>query len=51
MRSRTEIENDHKSYEALLLEVMLDVREMLAKQGRTAMLKPSAPRKKKQQKV
>jgi len=29
MRSRTDIENDHKSFEALNLEVLLDIRDLL----------------------
>ena len=32
MRKRDKIENDPKVYEALLLEVLLDIRELLVKQ-------------------
>jgi hypothetical protein len=31
MRSKKEIENDHRNYEPLMLEVLLDIRELLKK--------------------
>jgi hypothetical protein len=34
MRKRKEIEADHRSYEQLILEVLLDIRDMIVKQGK-----------------
>jgi len=35
MRTRTRIEKDPKATELLILEVLLDIRELLAKQNKT----------------
>jgi len=35
MRSRTKIEKDPKATELLILEVLLDIRELLVKQNKT----------------
>jgi hypothetical protein len=44
MRTRKQIENDPKSYERLQMEVLLDIRELLAKRPATKkIVKKKAP--------
>lgn len=45
MRTRLEIEQDPKSYERLILEVLLDIRDLLKKAGTQTRARPVTKRK------
>jgi len=45
MRKRTEIETDHKTYEEITQEILLDIRELLMKQNKTIRKKRTTKRK------